>query len=224
VQFIRATHAKAMGSRACITIAAPASKSPHSRAGQSTMPTKTYQCPYCAWSKATSEDNLARHITNCPQCRAQHELILLQWGQPARDRARGDVTPEPQVEQPFVYEQYAPATPPPSSSRRATVEDCVDEDEISEEAYARGARYVREYPSKRAGVPVVKKRARTNFEKIRRDQRKSGVPVYHPFESMAEWELARWAAKNLGHGQMDSLLALDAVRVPSTTEHTSTHG
>jgi hypothetical protein len=104
-----------------------------------------------------------------------------------------------------------------------TIEDCSD-DEFDDEAYARGARYHRPYPGKNAGEPISNVRQDTPFETRLKEQQAKNLPIYHPFESMAEWELARWGMKNLGHGQMDSMLELEAVSGPVRSAGHRTEG
>jgi hypothetical protein len=102
-------------------------------------------------------------------------------------------------------------TVPKPRPRRPTVED------IDEEEFATGARYVRDFPVPRkhppAGTPLKRAHARTNFERIHREKHTVGEGPYAPFVSKEEWELARWAVRNLGHGQMNSLLELDHVSI-----------
>jgi hypothetical protein len=94
---------------------------------------------------------------------------------------------------------------------KPTVED------VDEEEFAQGARYVREFPVPRkhvpAGLPLKAIHARTNFEQVHRRKHTTGEGRYAPFASEKEWELARWAVRNLGHGQINSLLELEHVSV-----------
>lgn len=42
------------------------------------------------------------------------------------------------------------------------------------------------------------------FEKLRREQEKSGTSKWGPFEDQDEWELAEWLIRNIGQKQMDA--------------------
>lgn len=161
-----------------------------------------------------------RHIANSPECRAQrdHLQALEAWARRQHLSDPTDSLANRMAALPFDeginYEPIslpirAPLLAPP---RKATMQDCPDIDDcLDDEAYAKGTRYARRHPNHRAGKPIQPKRTGTTFEKKRQEQKRNGLPVYHPFASMAEWELARWAIKHLGHGEMDGMLALDAV-------------
>jgi hypothetical protein len=51
---------------------------------------------------------------------------------------------------------------------------------------------------------------RTLFESIQNDHINND-DVLGPFKDEAEWELAKWLIKNVGHAQMDTLLKLSIV-------------
>lgn len=52
---------------------------------------------------------------------------------------------------------------------------------------------------------------RTVFQSIRDDQIIKNCGVLGPFKDEAEWELAKWLVKNVGHAQVDTLLKLSIV-------------
>jgi hypothetical protein len=52
---------------------------------------------------------------------------------------------------------------------------------------------------------------RTVFQTIRDDQTIKNGGVLGPFKDDAEWELAKWLIKNVGHAQVDTLLKLSIV-------------
>ena len=53
--------------------------------------------------------------------------------------------------------------------------------------------------------------ARTLFESIRDEQVLRGIEILGPFESDAEWQLAKWLIKNVGHNQAEEFLKLPIV-------------
>ncbi|KAL0562364.1 hypothetical protein V5O48_019723, partial [Marasmius crinis-equi] len=53
---------------------------------------------------------------------------------------------------------------------------------------------------------------------IRDDQVLRGDEIYGPFESEAEWELARWLIKNVGHNATEEFLNLPIVSQLPTRE------
>jgi len=54
-------------------------------------------------------------------------------------------------------------------------------------------------------------RGKTPFEHIRDDQILKGAEVLGPFKDDAEWELAKWLIKNVGHTAADTFLKLPIV-------------
>lgn len=61
----------------------------------------------------------------------------------------------------------------------------------------------------RAGAAIG--HSKTIFETYRDDQILQGAEILGPFESDAEWELAKWLIKNVGHNQADEFLRLPIV-------------
>jgi hypothetical protein len=88
-------------------------------------------------------------------------------------------------------------------ARRPRVEDILDEDEA-------GIEYVEPFPEEAcAGASCG--RAWTLFESIRDEQALDGAEMLGPFESDAEWQLAKWLIKNIGHNQAEEFLKLPIV-------------
>ena len=65
-------------------------------------------------------------------------------------------------------------------------------------------------PDKRAGASIGP--GKTNFETYRDKQIREGAEILGPFENDAEWELAKWLMKNVGHSQAEEFLKLPIVR------------
>lgn len=90
-----------------------------------------------------------------------------------------------------------------SNAQQPTVEDVPDvaHEELWDEPF----------PSeKHAGASIGM--SKTLFETYRDDQVLQGAEILGPFKSDAEWELAKWLIKNVGHTQADNFLKLPIVR------------
>ncbi|GLB45368.1 hypothetical protein LshimejAT787_2200310 [Lyophyllum shimeji] len=98
--------------------------------------------------------------------------------------------------------------PPPSDplQRRAVeVEEVLDEDSPDH-------RWVEDYPGPAGSVYG---RSQGTFEKYREKQEERGDPPWYPFESEAEWELARWLmTSGVSQSKIDSFLVRQ-MHVPS---------
>ncbi|THH04141.1 hypothetical protein EW145_g5737 [Phellinidium pouzarii] len=71
-----------------------------------------------------------------------------------------------------------------------------------------------------AGAPIDDQKHQTTFERLQDMSSTNGNGRCGPFADRAEWDLAKWIVKNIGHGQADELLALDVLRSRS---HPSFH-
>lgn len=88
-------------------------------------------------------------------------------------------------------------------TRHTTVEDVADSsipERLWDEFYP---------PYLKAGQTIGTEK--TTFERYRDDQVLQGAEVLGPFENDAEWELAKWLIKNVGHNQAEEFLKLDIV-------------
>jgi hypothetical protein len=88
-------------------------------------------------------------------------------------------------------------------ARRPRVEEVQDEDDC-------GVEYVETFPEE-AYAGASHGHARTLFESIRDEQVLRGAEILGPFESDAEWQLAKWLIKNVGHNQAEEFLKLPVV-------------
>lgn len=95
------------------------------------------------------------------------------------------------------------AIPPSETSQRASVKEVPDE-EMSPR-YAEPCS-----PSLGAGASYGRKK--TTFDIIRDEQVLRGAEIWGPFQNDAEWELAKWLIKNVGHNQAEEFLKLAVVR------------
>jgi hypothetical protein len=112
---------------------------------------------------------------------------------PAEQPAESDLHGEPVIDW--------DATPP-----TGTVE--VDDEDI----YTRKNVKQKAFPIKDGLKPGHAYRlGKTAFQSIRDDQILRNAEVTGPFKDDAEWELAKWLVKNVGHAQVDALLKLSIV-------------
>lgn len=95
--------------------------------------------------------------------------------------------------------------------RRVSLEDVPDEDDPT-------SRYGYPYPGEhQAGLAVGN--SCTAFDFIRDDQILRGLEIWGPFANDAEWELAKWLVKNVGHNQADEFLKLAMVSYFACSRH-----
>jgi hypothetical protein len=92
-------------------------------------------------------------------------------------------------------------------SRRATVEDVEDEDDITQDS-----RFIEGFP-RPAGLPHSADETRSSkFERHLYEQKKTGDVPWAPFETEDEWELARWLmTSGVSQTKIDSFLKLNKV-------------
>ncbi|KAL0565419.1 hypothetical protein V5O48_016604 [Marasmius crinis-equi] len=84
--------------------------------------------------------------------------------------------------------------------RGVTIEDVPDEEV-----------WIEIFPSeKEAGKTFGK--GTTAFQRIRDEQVLRGEEIYGPFENEAEWELAKWLIKNVGHNAIEEFLNLPIIQ------------
>jgi hypothetical protein len=99
--------------------------------------------------------------------------------------------------------------PAAKPKHKVTMEDVDDEDIAQGVCYVRAFKAPHKHPD--PGAPLPDGQAQTTFEKLHEQRKRAGDGLFAPFSSEQEWELARWAVRNLGHGQMNSLLTLEHV-------------
>ncbi|KAJ7108159.1 hypothetical protein C8R44DRAFT_834159 [Mycena epipterygia] len=91
-------------------------------------------------------------------------------------------------------------------SRRATVEEVLDEDDPQN-----FSRFIEPYEDEESGRPAAGRPLRhgeTLFERMRARQQEEGTTEFSPFKDGDEWDLARWLSKNVGQTATDEYLSL----------------
>ncbi|KAJ7686294.1 hypothetical protein B0H17DRAFT_1181238 [Mycena rosella] len=185
----------------------------------------TFRCQYCSRALPTRA-GVSRHVANTPACREKWTQNL---GAITVARDEAEIRPETPEVQPqvaddmddpmnspmeradnFVPPPRAESPPPPElapQSRRATVEEVLDEDDPQ---YFR--RFVEAFPgdeedhTSAAGIPL--RPGETLFERMRREQETMGDSKFAPFAGGDEWDLARWLSKNVSQTATDEYLQL----------------
>jgi hypothetical protein len=106
-----------------------------------------------------------------------------------------------------------PPMHPPSPPWCPTAEDNDSEldNSYNNNHFASGACWSCPHCNKEAGTSIYDHATETEFEKLQKEQKAANLSMYHPFKSVAKYCLAKWAFKNLGHGQIDQMLGLEAV-------------
>ena len=115
---------------------------------------------------------------------------------------------DPPVDDPVpLEEERLEEERPTRDSRRATVEDVEDEDDITEDS-----RFIEDFPEP-AGLPHSADKTRlSDFERHLYEQKKAGDAPWAPFETEDEWELARWLmTSGMSQTKIDSFLKLNKV-------------
>jgi hypothetical protein len=182
----------------------------------------THKCEYCSARLATAQ-GLHSHLVQSKRCRARHEASTIDSDSHHSDSNsqldtpfdflpsdydadyQPDVELDPPVGNPVSLEEEPEE--PIRESRRATVEDVEDEDDITEDS-----RFIEDFP-RPAGLPhPVDKTRSSNFERHLDEQKRAGDAPWAPFETEDEWELARWLmTSGMSQTKMDSFLKLNKV-------------
>ncbi|KAJ6532372.1 hypothetical protein B0H19DRAFT_888523, partial [Mycena capillaripes] len=102
-------------------------------------------------------------------------------------------------------------------SRRATVEEVLDEDDPQNYG-----RFVEPYEDENAGRPAAGRplrRGETLFERMRSRQQAAGQSKFSPFRDGDKWELARWLSKNVSQSATDEYLELPTTKKSNLSFH-----
>ncbi|KAJ7250083.1 hypothetical protein B0H12DRAFT_1234544 [Mycena haematopus] len=112
-------------------------------------------------------------------------------------------------------------TPPPperiQQSRRATVEEVLDEDDPQN--FQRFVEPYEDEESHRAAAGRPLRRGETLFERTRAQQQTEGASEFSPFQGSDEWELARWLSKNVTQSATDEYLKLPTTKKANLSFH-----
>ncbi|KAJ6537114.1 hypothetical protein B0H19DRAFT_1240826 [Mycena capillaripes] len=185
------------------------------------------RCHYCLHT-LKNRGAVKRHIANTPACRKKWVDAL---GAVTVDTHEVDDPPptlEPEPDRPVsptpssddemeIGDEFvapvgddSPSPEPlhPTQSRRATVEEVMDDDDPQNLN-----RFVDSFPGvdgeegeSEAGIPL--RRAHTLFEQMRENQKREGDSQFSPFLGSDEWELASWLSKNVSQTATDEYLEL----------------
>lgn len=194
---------------------APANNSYHSIVALFQMPS----CSYCGKGFST-ESAVSNHqskdrrcLTRCKQARLKILNDIRDQHSESATNTPPEVITAPSVEFNFTHnisdssadnvaEQFDVNAQTPSY--RATVE------EAPESNSQHNSLWDKPFPLQYHAGQMLGG-AKTLFEQYRDEQVLQGAEVLGPFENDAEWELAKWLIKNVGHNQAEKFLKLDIV-------------
>ncbi|KAJ7092928.1 Zn-finger domain-containing protein [Mycena belliarum] len=178
-----------------------------------------FRCQYCARPVPT-RTGINRHIAKSSACREKwvRSLNAITVDSGELDSPPRPPSPKPEavlddeddpmgVGDDFVPTPRAesPLPEPIQQSRRATVEEVLDEEDPRN-----FNRFVESFPAEN-GVPEAGKplgRGETLFERMRRQKDAEGNSKFAPFMDSDEWGLARWLSKNVSQTATDEYLGL----------------
>ncbi|KAJ6603507.1 Zn-finger domain-containing protein [Mycena vulgaris] len=202
----------------------------------------SFRCPYCSKGVPTRA-GVKHHITKSRACHREwqktlagdtsftvdHEEAELRVDEAEDEPAPCTPSPVPSddddddpmgVADKFVPSaQEAPEEPglAPPRSRRATVEEVMDEDDPQ-----KFARFVEPYEDEKSGRPPAGRplrRGETLFQHMRARQEAAGATKFAPFQDGDEWDLARWLSKNVSQIATDEYLELPTTKKAKLSFH-----
>ncbi|KAJ6611660.1 hypothetical protein B0H10DRAFT_2437370 [Mycena sp. CBHHK59/15] len=208
----------------------------------------TFPCSYCS-ARLPTRQGLRSHTSQSISCREKHYRLYAAAGsdfesdgevgeledqdsdvemEPAGPMEIQEAEPEPDHDElmdedetfdPPACDIEIPATGPgtpaadpgPGKHHRATVEEVEDEDD----------RWTQDFPEAFEAGAVLEA-CKTQFEKLRDEQKAAGRVPWEPFESEDEWELARWLmTSGISLKKTDEFLKLKKVRAMDPSFHNS---
>lgn len=194
----------------------------------------SFRCPYCARSIPT-RGGVNHHISKSPTCHkkwrdslardtsftVEHEEAEQLGEEPELEPVPRTPSPAPSHDDEDYLmadaDDFVPlarqATPPPPEpiqrSRRATVEEVLDEDDPQN-----FQRFVEPFEDRASGRPAAGTPLRageTLFDRMRTRQKAEGATEFWPFQDGEEWDLAKWLSKNVSQTATEEYLALPIV-------------
>ncbi|KAJ7775451.1 Zn-finger domain-containing protein [Mycena metata] len=194
-----------------------------------------FRCPYCFRTVPTL-GGVNKHVVKSPYCRAKWQETLTGSSTFGVDQEEADEPDPPRTPSPvpsddaeddpmgladdFVPPPRAesPAPPEPNpQSRRATVEEVLDEDDPQN-----FGRFVEPYEDLASGRPAAGRPLRegeTLFERMKTRQQENGWTEFSPFRDSDEWDLARWLSKNVNQTATDEYLQLPITKKTNLSFH-----
>ncbi|KAJ7762799.1 hypothetical protein DFH07DRAFT_867460 [Mycena maculata] len=186
----------------------------------------TFPCEYCS-ARLPTEQGKRSHIRQSQACAQKHArsiaTVSSSWSSDELEGSDNDLEPPlsgtgfttpddtdfgngfedgVSADPPSDTAVPSPEIPRPTKRPRATVEEIPDEDE----------RWTQDFPEEFQAGAVLEE-CKTQFEKLRQEQKDHGENPWHPFESEDEWELARWLMNSgLSQSKTDDYLKLKVVR------------
>lgn len=181
-------------------------------------------CPYCGVS-FNSTVNVHQHQTQAAQCRKQRDAKFGNALNRVRRKKRTDEhdtpihsNPAMDVDMTDVEPTMAAMEDLQAGGQEPDVNVEPDNDALPprivevDDVDAPRTRW-RECCPVETQAGAASGTGKTTFERIRDEQILTGAEVLGPFKDDAEWELAKWLIKNVGHTAADALLKLPIVGI-----------
>ncbi|KAJ7100312.1 Zn-finger domain-containing protein [Mycena crocata] len=199
----------------------------------------TQRCPYC-FAPQPSRSAINRHISKKPACQQKwRESLGIVVSVTREESEDPEIPPEPaetppRAASPMFFsrdseeqdndevEDFVPpprtkspeplAAPSDPQSRRATVEEVLDDDDPQN-----FSRYVEAFPGEESfpghesfvgRSAEIHGQGETVFERMHADQTAEGSGRHAPFSDGEEWDLANWLSKNVSQTATDAYLKL----------------
>ncbi|KAJ6533437.1 Zn-finger domain-containing protein [Mycena vulgaris] len=202
----------------------------------------SFRCPYCSKGVPTRA-GVKHHIAKSRACHREWQKTLAGDTSFTVDHEEAELRvdeaedePVPRTPSPVpsddddddpmgVADTFVPSAqevpeepgPAPPRSRRATVEEVMDEDDPQN-----FARFVEPYEDEKSGRPPAGRplrRGETLFQHMRARQEAAGATKFAPFQDGDEWDLARWLSKNVSQTATDEYLELPTTKKANLSFH-----
>jgi len=184
------------------------------------MPAK-FPCPYC-FERYPTEQGLNYHYSRNVACRKQLEdAYPLKPAGVDEDGLGASWIPE--FPSGVEHNDFEPTTPSPNTTNSDNIHDtnrprrqhAVQIEEIEDEE-ARSSKPSAAWVEDHSGCEAGKTFGTyvSSFERLRRQQEEKQLPVWAPFTSEEEWNMAKWLmTSGTSQGKIDSFLKLAKVCV-----------
>ncbi|KAJ7496317.1 Zn-finger domain-containing protein [Mycena galericulata] len=197
----------------------------------------SFRCPYCSRSVSTN-GGVSHHISKTPACHKKWEeslngdssftVLHEEADQPEPEPPRTP-SPVPSNEDdddpmgaaddfvPHIRQDSPPPPEPVRQSRRATVEEVLDQDDPQN-----FQRFVEPFENKAAGrkpAGIPLQAGETLFERMRARQKAESNTEFWPFQDGEEWDLAKWLSRNVSQTATDEYLALPITQKSNLSFH-----
>lgn len=186
------------------------------------MAPTSFSCRYCNKSNiARSVQGLRSHISQSVKCRAQRDR---EHAQARNNRSAQDRAPHNHQQETEYNEERLDDGPGPEDNSSPHPNDSTDErgskrarvDDDHDDFQPTSVNFIVDYPEDAHAGAVLEQAAdglEARFDQIKQMQQAAGQPLWAPFDSLADWELARWLVQSgVSQREIDKFLKLESVR------------